>query len=333
MSEVLPPKLSALHLVGRFDDPYTGAERELPELARCLAGRRQTFLWSDVAPHPYYVRQGVRQIMPFRGQMPRGGMVLLGGVHVLTGLDLWLKHARPERLALRYNLIQHAALYAMISRLKDLTGGLEPELLFVSRALQLGAGLPGTIERSLIRLEPFLAVPLERPVTGPLTIGRVSRDAENKHHPDDIALYRQMALRGHRIRLMGATCLKPLLGEVAGIELLPAGAEDAADFYSTLDLMFYRTGGFTEAYGRVVLEAMASGLPVVAWARAGYAECITDGHDGFLFGTQEQAIKLLEHLAADREKRLLVGQAARRKATGLHGPDAIEAQLQVFLRN
>jgi len=324
----LPP----LHLVGRFDDPYTGAERELPDLARCLEGRRRTLMWSDVTPHPHYVRQGVRQIVPFRGQIPRGGMVLMGGVHVFTGLDLWLKHAKPERLVLRYNLAKHSTLYSMIGRLKELTGGLEPELLFVSRALQLGVGLPGTIERSLIRLEPYLATPVERPAGRSFTIGRASRDTVNKHHPDDAALYRQLAARGYRIRLMGATCLKPWLGDVPGIELLPAGAEEVCDFYSTLDMMFYRTGGFDEAYGRVVFEAMASGLPVVAATRGGYAECIAHGEDGFLFDAQEQAINLVEHLAANPAIRQRVGEAARRKAVQLHGPEAIETQLQFFLR-
>jgi glycosyltransferase involved in cell wall biosynthesis len=113
---------------------------------------------------------------------------------------------------------------------------------------------------------------------------------------------------------------------------LPAGAEAVADFYSTLDVMFYRTGSFTEAYGRVVFEAMASGLPVVVAANGGYAECITHAEDGFVFDTQEQAIHLLEQLAANPAMRQQVGLAARLKALQLHGPEAIEAQLQFFLR-
>jgi glycosyltransferase involved in cell wall biosynthesis len=332
MPAASPSTLPPLHLIGCFDDPYTGAERQLPDLARCLEGRRKTMLWSSVAPHPHYVRQGVRPILAYGGQAPRGGMVLIGGVHLFTSLDPWLKHVRPQRLALRYNLAKHSALYAMIGRLRELTDGLEPELLFVSRALQLGAGLPGTIERSLIRLEPYLSSPIERPAGRPFTFGRVSRDALNKHHPDDAALYRQMAARGYRVRLMGATCLKPWLAEVPGIELLPAGAETVADFYSTLDVMFYRTGSFMEAYGRVVFEAMASGLPVVVAASGGYAECIAHAEDGFVFDTQEQAIHLVEQLAASPGMRQQVGLAARRKALELHGPQAIEAQLQFFLR-
>jgi glycosyltransferase involved in cell wall biosynthesis len=325
MASPLPP----LHLVGNFSNPFTGAERELPDLAACIGPRRNTLLWSDVPPHSSYVRQGVRPIKPFGGQIPRGGMLLVGGIHV--GLNLWLKQARPERVALRYNLAQHDRLYAVIDTVRDVTG-LEPELLFVSQALQLGAGLPGIIERSLIRLEPFLQNPVERPERETFTFGRVSRDTPDKHHQDDAALYRMLAARGHRVRIMGGTCLAPQLDGVPGVELLPVGAEDVASFYQSLDAVFYRTGLFNEAYGRVVFEAMASGLPVVAAAVGGYAECIDDGVNGFLVRTQEQAINALDALASDKELRTRTGHAARLRAVELHGDRAIEAQLQFFLR-
>ncbi|CAN5725954.1 glycosyltransferase [soil metagenome] len=322
-------QLPTLHLVGNFSNPFTGAERELPDLAACIGPRRNTLLWSDVPPHASYMRQGVRPIKPFGGQVPRGGMLLVGGIHV--GLNLWLKQARPERVALRYNLAQHNRLYEVIDTVRDATG-VEPELLFVSQALQLGAGLPGIIERSLIRLEPFLENPVERPPRDAFTFGRVSRDTLDKHHKDDAALYRMLAARGHRVRIMGGTCLAPQIGHVPGVELLPVGAEDVASFYQSLDAVFYRTGLFNEAYGRVVFEAMASGLPVVAAAVGGYAECINDGVNGFLVRTQEQTINVLEALASDTELRTRMGHAARLRAIELHGVQAIEAQLQFFLR-
>ncbi|MES2972923.1 MAG: glycosyltransferase family 4 protein [Pseudomonadota bacterium] len=323
------PALSPLHLIGNFSDPFTGAERELPDLAQCLGARRKTLLWSDVPPHPSYAKQGVLAIKPFARQVPVGGMLLFGGVHV--GLGVWVRHARPERIALRYNLAQHGRLYDIIGQLRDGTG-VEPELLFVSQALQLGAGLPGTVERSLIRLEPYLQQPVERPVGRPFTIGRVSRDTIDKHHKDDAALYRMLAARGWRIRIMGGTCLAPQLAGVEGVELLPVGAEPVPRFYSTLDAMFYRTGSFNEAYGRVVFEAMASGLPVVAGAVGGYAECISHEKNGFLVHNQEDALHALESLTIDRSARERIGLAARERAMELHGNQAIEAQLQFFLR-
>ncbi len=319
---------SPLHLIGSFSDPFTGAERELPDLARSLRGLRPTQLWSDVTPHPVYVRQGVQHIRPFAGAMPRGGMLLIGGVHVRLGI--WLRHARPERIALRYNTAQHERLYDAIELIRDATG-IDPELLFVSRAMQLGAGLPGTLEYSLIDLAPFLSCDVRRPDHRPFTIGRLSRDTPLKFGRDDPALFRLIAARGFRVRIMGGTCLAPELAGVEGIELLPAGAEDAADFLQSLDVFFYRLGEFTEAYGRVVLEAMASGLPVVAGADEGYAEAIHPGQDGFLVNSQEAALNTLEALAADRALRERIGHAARAKAQRLHGPEAIARQLSFYL--
>ena len=211
-----------LHVVGRFDDPYTGAERSLPDLAEALQGRRKTVLWSDVPPDPEFAAQGVRAIRPFAQEFPLGGLLLLSGVHVELGP--WLEHAQPQRVALRYNLPNHQRLFDAIARIRAATD-IDPELIFVSRAIQLSVGLPGRVEPSLIRLDRFLEVPVQRPPGRALTIGRVSRDVIEKHDPQDLALYRMRAARGARVRIMGGTCLTPWLSEVPGVELLPAGGE------------------------------------------------------------------------------------------------------------
>src|SRR5690606_34590192 len=148
----------------------------------------------------------------------------------------------------------------------------------------------------LIDLQPFLDVAAQRfqkspaaEADQPFTVGRLSRDAMDKHHPDDPALYRMLASRGIRGRIMGGPCLEPALRGVEGVELLAAGAEPATGFYRSLDVFLDRTGASTEAYGRVVAEAMATGLPVVAQARGGYAEVLENDVSGFLFHAQEAA--------------------------------------------
>ena len=308
---------SPLHLVGHFDNPYAGAERELPDLAALLRGRRDVLMWSDVAPHPWFAALGVRQIRPFANEFPKGGMVLFAGVHVRAGV--WLQHAQPDRIALRYNLPNHARLFEVIEQIVDATG-MEPELLFVSKALRTAVGLPGTIEPSLINLEPFMAMPVQRPGPRPFTLGRVSRDVPEKHHSDDPALYRMLAAQGIHVRIMGGSCLAPALAGVNGVELLPVGALPAEEFFQSIDLMFYRTGSFYEAYGRVIFEAMASGLPVVAGISGGYAEWLKSGHDAVLIATQEQAVNTIVALQNDSALRLNIGMAARATAMSLHGP-------------
>jgi glycosyltransferase involved in cell wall biosynthesis len=323
---------STLHLLGRFSEAYTGAERELLDIRRLLEGRRPVKLWSDVAPHASYAGQGVATIQPFAQQFPKGGTLLIAGVHLRPGI--WLKYARFERIILFYNLANHAQLFAALEALRDNTGA-DPELVFVSKMLQYSVGLPGRISRSLMDVQPFVAVADGRfarsAADRPFTVGRVSRDAPDKHHPEDPALYRMLASRGLRVRIMGGSCLAQALQGVEGIELLPAGAESTADFYGSLDAFFYRTGASTEAYGRVVVEAMASGLPVVAHARGGYTEVMEDGVSGLLIQSQEEAYDAVMRLAADAGLCRSMGEAGRRQALAVHGPEATQREMAFYL--
>lgn len=327
-----PAQPSTLHLLGRFREAYTGAERELLDIRRLLEGRRPVKLWSDVAPHPSYAGEGIATIQPFAQQFPRGGTLLIAGVHLRPGI--WLKYAKFERIILFYNLAHHAQLFAAIEALRDATGA-DPELVFVSKMLQYSVGLPGRISRSLMDVQPFLAVADQRlaqtPAGRPFTVGRVSRDAPDKHHPEDPALYRMLASRGLRVRIMGGTCLAPALQGVEGIELLPAGAESTPDFYRSLDAFFYRTGASTEAYGRVVVEAMASGLPVVAHVRGGYAEVIENGVSGLLVQSQEDAYDAVMRLAGDARLCRSMGEAGRAQALAVHGPEATRSEMAFYL--
>lgn len=318
-----------LHVVGRFDDPHTGAERSLPDLADALQGRRPVALWSEVPVHPGYAGRGVRMLpAPTDPAFPRGGSLLVGGVHV--GLGPWLDAMQPVRVQLRYNLPNHQRLFEAIGRIRQATGT-EPELVFVSRMLQAAVGLPGRVEPSLIRLDPFLGQPVEREPGRPVTVGRMSRDVPEKHDPQDLALYRMLAARGMRVRIMGGSCLAPWLGGVDGITLMAAGAEPAPQFLRSLDIFYYRTGSFVEPYGRVVLEAMASGLPVVAAANGGFAEQIRHGDDGLLVFDPQGAMQALQLLAARPALRPAIGAAARARALELHGPQAIARQLAHYL--
>jgi glycosyltransferase involved in cell wall biosynthesis len=321
--------------MGRFNDFYTGAERELLDLQRLIAGRRPVALWSEAAPHRSYAGRGITTVQPFSHHFPKEGVLLIGGVHVRPGV--WLKYTRFERVIVFCNLANHGLLFSLIAGIREATG-LEPELVFVSRMLQQSVGLPGRVSHSLMDLQPFRAVagarhqrPQRLPAS-PFVVGRVSRDALDKHHPEDPALYRMLAGRGIQLRIMGGTCLAPALDGVEGIELLPAGAEPVADFYASLDAFFYRTGVSVEAYGRVVAEAMACGLPVVAHRRGGYVEIVEEGRSGFLIDTQEQAYDALMRLQASEQLCREVGQAAVHQAQDIHGPQATARALDFYLR-
>lgn len=307
------------------------------DICRMLQGRRPVKLWSDVRPHPSYAGQGITAIQPFAQQFPRSGALLIAGVHMRP--DIWLKYAKFEQITLFYNLANHAQLFAAVEALRDSTG-MDPELVFVSKMLQLSVGLPGRISRSLMDVQPFLEVGGARlaqaaasgGMSRAFTVGRVSRDALDKHHPEDPALYRMLASRGLRVRIMGGTCLASALAGVEGVELLPAGAESTPDFYRSLDAFFYRTGASTEAYGRVVVEAMATGLPVVAHARGGYAEVMENGVTGVLIQSQEEAYDAVMRLTLDPSLRRSMGEAGKQQALAVHGPEATQREMAFYLR-
>jgi glycosyltransferase involved in cell wall biosynthesis len=314
--------------VGRFNNPYTGAERELLDLADMARPTLPVFLWSDGPVHPVHARNGVQPLSLFSQAYPRGGTLVWGGIHV--DLGSWLAYANPLRVVLKYNLPDHARLFLAIEKIQATTG-CEPELRFASASLQASVGLKGEVEHSLMAIDRYLALPRPRLAAGAFTVGRMSRDVAEKHHPQDIAVYRHLAARGHKVRLLGATCLADQLKDISGIELLPAGAMDAADFLRDLDCFFYRTGLASggkgeflyEAYGRVVFEAMASGLPVVAGASAGYADFLTTGQDCFLVHNQEQAIDRLTELVTNPQLASGLGARARVTAERLHGPSNV----------
>ncbi|RYX95737.1 MAG: glycosyltransferase family 1 protein [Comamonadaceae bacterium] len=326
---VANPADGPLHIVGRFGDPHSGAELQVLELARRLKGRREVQLWSDIPPHPVFVKQGVRHIRPFDRQAPFGGTLLLGSVFVDTGF--WLQHAKPRRVVVHYNVTSHETLFARLAEVSQVTG-VDPEITYVSDPVRLTVNLPGLVERSWIDLRQFLAVPVRRPEFRPFTVGRLSRDSPDKHHAQDPQLYRMLAQRGVKVRVQGGTCLAGELANIPDIELLPAGALPAADFLASIDLFFYRPGSAREAYGRVVVEAMASGLPVVAGAEgAGYAELVQPGVTGWMVRTQEEAFDRVMQLAASRTISETLGEAGRRLARELHQDSAGEALLQYYL--
>jgi glycosyltransferase involved in cell wall biosynthesis len=172
---------------------------------------------------------------------------------------------------------------------------------------------------------------VDRPARAGFTIGRMSRDDATKHHDEDASLYRMLAALGYRVRVMGGTCLAPQLAGTPNIELLHAGAEDPATFLRSLDCFYYRTNErWFEGFGRVVFEAMASGLPVVCSARGGYADYLEDGRDSMVFETTAQAVHAIFDLRANPKVRSAMGAAARRSARRIVGED-LHARTRRFL--
>ncbi|MDQ3639713.1 MAG: glycosyltransferase, partial [Actinomycetota bacterium] len=86
-----------------------------------------------------------------------------------------------------------------------------------------------------------------------------------------------------------------------------------------------------EPWGRVVIEAMACGLPIVCHNRGGYVDAVIHGRNGFLFDTQQEALDILLRLKEDRALRESIGKAARGTAEELFSPTSRSKTVEFYL--
>lgn len=301
-----------LHIMTQFNG-IGGCETHAATLLRLLQPHWPVQLWAD-QPTTTAQRFGASPVSPYSGRFPRSGNLLLLGTHLRLGA--WIDHVRPRRLLVMCVLSNPAQVYAALSFLERPT--LPPvELLFVSKRLQQTLRLPGTICPEPIDLQRFS--PADAHGRRHFTVGRHSRDVPEKHHQQDPSLYRQLDWNGIAVRVMGGTCLSSDCPPTAGIELLRAGSMSSEEFLHSLDCFFYRTGNWAEPSGRVVMEALACGLPAVVHENGGYTDWITAGQNGYVFSTQEEALELLRHLARKPDLRREMSHAARACAEKLAG--------------
>jgi glycosyltransferase involved in cell wall biosynthesis len=121
-----------------------------------------------------------------------------------------------------------------------------------------------------------------------------------------------------RILLVGDGPSRPALEKRIGSFSHFAGyrqGEELADHYAASDIFAFSS--LTETFGNVVLEAMASGLPVVALRAGGVGETVVSGATGTLVEPSEPPGSLaaaLLHLIEDRERRSKMADTAREYA-------------------
>src|SRR5579863_9756169 len=105
---------------------------------------------------------------------------------------------------------------------------------------------------------------------------------------------------------------KALESHFAGLPVFFTGfllGNELASAYASSDIFLMPSR--TETLGLVVLEAMSSGLPVVAVRAGGIPDMIEDRVTGYLFDTEDEAITIVGELLNSKPKRCAVGRAAR----------------------
>jgi glycosyltransferase involved in cell wall biosynthesis len=107
--------------------------------------------------------------------------------------------------------------------------------------------------------------------------------------------------------------------------------EDLARCYASADVFLFPS--MTETFGNVVVEALASGLGLVAFAHGAAGEHVRDGIDGLLaqLGQHEQFLAQAQRIASDDALRARVRAGARSTATALSWDTILERLEQAFL--
>jgi len=324
--------LPQVHLINPLWDCSGGSEWRTLSLYQELRAQCEPHLWSRYTPDPELAkRYSIRRISASALDFPKSGTFVFVGVYFRYGK--WIYLTRPQRIIIVYNTFEPELLALHLHRL-SLPGFPRVEVVYASEDAKQSAGYPGVVEPSPIDLEGFTPSRLRKPEDPmrPFTIGRLSRDVLEKHHPNDAALYRRLADMGARVRVMGGTCLQKSLEGVPSIALLRTFEEDAARFLQSLDCFYYRTSDqWVETYGRVVVEAMACGLPVVCHRTGGYARFIENGRNGFLFETEAEALDIIRRLKGDHGLRETIGRAARRTVEELYSPARRRKTLEFYV--
>lgn len=311
-----------VHLINPFENAFGGSERRTLSLAGLLQGKCNLKVWSLQKPDfRLKTDASITPVDVSKLRFPKGGTLVFVGSYF--EVPTWVSVARPERVILVYNIPYpphvQGNLYVLraygIPRIDVVVAG--QSLAEHVRPL----GCEPNFEPSWIDIRRFS--PSKARPDRPFTVGRLSRDVVDKFHHEDPKLFRELAEAGVKVRLMGATCIANPIGPHPNLEVLPAGAMPAEKFLSTIDALVYRTSTqWTEAWGRVVGEAMAMGMPVILEDRIGFCEVLTHDKDALIFRSTSESMEHVLALRADPARAEALGEAARQTVLRLYGPEA-----------
>jgi glycosyltransferase involved in cell wall biosynthesis len=165
-----------------------------------------------------------------------------------------------------------------------------------------------------------------------LYVGRVSAEKGVGLLP---ALHEALMRRGllHRLVVVGDGPLRADLARRCPDAVCTGtlGRDSVADAYAWADVFVFPST--TDTAGNVVLEAQASGLPVVVSDCGGPREQLVPGESGFVCGPAlDEWVAAVGHLLADRQLRARMGARARAVACGREWSAALVPLFDTYRR-
>ncbi len=150
-----------------------------------------------------------------------------------------------------------------------------------------------------------------------IVIGKVSNDNKEKFPSDLIDIFEEVQNKSKKeisfYIIGGNKYYQDAHLKLKNLIMPEVGSIPIENIYADIDILVYKTD-VVETWGRVVTEAMASGLAIVAENKGGIIEQINHNENGFLCSTNEQFVSYTCNLIENDELRCNVGMAARSKA-------------------
>ncbi len=190
--------------------------------------------------------------------------------------DLYHEHVRPGS----WSPLKRAVLHRF--RVWDQCAGQRPDV-FVANSEHVAARVRKVYRREAVVVHP------------PVDLGRftAATDREDVY----VALGRLVPykrvevvveafnLMGRRLVVIGDGPMRSRIGRLAGPTVTMRTNADDAEVAGWLGRCRGLVFAGEEDFGIGLVEALASGAPVVAWGRGGAREIVEDGHNGVLFST------------------------------------------------
>lgn len=150
-----------------------------------------------------------------------------------------------------------------------------------------------------------------------IMIGKVSNDNKDKFPNDLIDIFEEVQNKSDRelqfCIIGGNKYYQDAASRLKNLIMPEVGSVPIEKIYMNIDILVYKTN-VIETWGRVITEAMASGLAIVAENKGGIKEQIDHNRNGFLCSNNKQFISYTLKLIQDNQLRYDIGMAARSKA-------------------
>jgi hypothetical protein len=180
--------------------------------------------------------------------------------------------------------------------------------------------IPGAFEVDEFPYQPSANV-------GQFMVGKLARDCKTKWPMDLWEVLGAVRSIGIDLQFLGEgwnALLTATVGQPPEwARCMREDAMTAVDVLARLHCLYCAGQTDIENWPRVGLEAMASGVPIIADRRGGWLEMIEDGVDGILVDGPVESIHALVNLAKDEEMRFAMAAAGREKVRRLSDPSVL----------